>query len=626
MIIKYSIAVCLCVVPSCTMHCAEYAVTGLAELLVIAVLTEQIIQKYLVLGRIFNSVTLFLLLGQMTVLLFGRSFISMSMLTNLASIKALNGKMPIYLSVVFCAALSAFIPHMSLEIRSISKHSLAAVITSFVCLLFSIILTGAEYSPCCNTVKVTGNCISLVKTQKNVERMDSSGFEDLFYQERIADGIKKPKGLPQKPNVILIFVEGLSKNVIDDDRMIMPNLKEFEGKALSFSGYYNHTFATYMGLIGQLYSGYQMNNLDENKLVSIQEILSGKGYHTAFINTEPLNEDFTAYLNRMGFDEVLSLEDKVNKDIEYISDKDAYELLKTYYADQIKDKSPLFLSMYSFGTHVSLDSPDEKFGDGSSNTLNRFYNVDVQLGKFLEWFENSTETDDTILVITSDHASYADDDFNKAFPNVTRESTVLDTIPLYIYHKKVNHQDVDAEGRNSLDLAPTLLDYLDISDENYFLGTSLFTEAEQESYDTVFETTDHILTTENKSIQPLDSDRMLHFNETLQKYYAFKLNKRQEEYVSMEFSDDGSTLYISFSSDGEYEKVKFPIWGEENGQNDLVWYEASKDDDGNWQCAVPIKEHNETGIFKLHIYGIKEKDDQYGEFITSSIFVVDKAG
>ena len=31
-------------------------------------------------------------------------------------------------------------------------------------------------------------------------------------------------------------------------------------------------------------------------------------------------------------------------------------------------------------------------------------------------------------------------------------------------------------GRNSIDLAPTILDYLDFSRENYFLGTSLFAD------------------------------------------------------------------------------------------------------------------------------------------------------
>jgi membrane-anchored protein YejM (alkaline phosphatase superfamily) len=117
-----------------------------------------------------------------------------------------------------------------------------------------------------------------------------------FYKESIEDEISKPSGLPEKPNVILIFTEGLSKSVVEDERNITPNLQKFSKRALSFENYYNHTFATYRGLIGQLYSGYQLNNSDSNNLIALQDIFSAKGYNTAFINTEPDNEEFTTYL------------------------------------------------------------------------------------------------------------------------------------------------------------------------------------------------------------------------------------------------------------------------------------------------------------------------------------------
>ena len=72
--------------------------------------------------------------------------------------------------------------------------------------------------------------------------------------------LKKPNNLPESPNVILIFVEGMSQHIIDDERNIAPNIREVQSKSLNFKNYYNHTFATYAGIIGQLYSGYQLQN------------------------------------------------------------------------------------------------------------------------------------------------------------------------------------------------------------------------------------------------------------------------------------------------------------------------------------------------------------------------------
>lgn len=52
----------------------------------------------------------------------------------------------------------------------------------------------------------------------------------------------------RKQNVILIFTEGLSNHIITDSRNIMPNVAALKNQTISFSNYYNHTFATYRGI------------------------------------------------------------------------------------------------------------------------------------------------------------------------------------------------------------------------------------------------------------------------------------------------------------------------------------------------------------------------------------------
>ena len=48
-----------------------------------------------------------------------------------------------------------------------------------------------------------------------------------------------------------------------------------------------------------------------------------------------------------------------------ISDKDAYEILFDSAMEQSASGVPFFLAIYTFGTHASLDSADETFGDGT---------------------------------------------------------------------------------------------------------------------------------------------------------------------------------------------------------------------------------------------------------------------
>lgn len=90
-------------------------------------------------------------------------------------------------------------------------------------------------------------------------------------------------------------------------------------------------------------------------------------------------------------------------------------------------------------------------------------------------FENNDKYNDLVIVFTTDHCTYEDEDFIRTFePSYTREDYFCDRIPLLIWNNKIEAQEINAEGRNSLCFAPTLLDFLDIDGDNYFLGDSLF--------------------------------------------------------------------------------------------------------------------------------------------------------
>lgn len=469
----------------------EYCLVGTCEIIIVFTITNIIVRKHKRIAIIINSILLLLYNIQMAVLYFGNSFVSMIMLTNIDSLQDLSGKAVIYGMAVLFVMLFSFLPICEVKLNQKylkDNNILSALLAIELCLTMII---GNSYSPFYNLCLLGFQGYKLFRTTNEIAN-DENEYLQLFYKSDITNFYPKQESLPENVNVILIMTEGLSQNIVEDERNIMPNLSKLEKESLYFSNYYNHTFATYRGIIGQLYSGYQLNNLDSNNLISIQSILSDSGYSTAFINTEPSNGEFTGYLTSMGFDEVLGSPSSELNGLGYsISDKDAYAMLFDT-AENFENNSdrPFFLAMYTFGTHASFYSIDEEYGDGSNDYLNKFYNVDFWLGDFLEKFNQSELSDDTLLIFTSDHCTYADNDFVANYPEYSsnRVNSMVDEIPLLFYYKGITAEECSVNGRNSLDLAPTILDYLDITAPNYFLGMSLFgsNEENHNDFDTTF--------------------------------------------------------------------------------------------------------------------------------------------
>lgn len=466
-----------------TTHNYGYVIFAISDVLLIYAITNLLlsVSKYF---YILNSILILLVNVELGVLYFSGSVVTLPMVQNINSARVLGGHAALYIGAIVAVLVFSFLPVVKTKpAKIIAKTGVlaAAIVFQFVL----CIAMGINYS-------AWNSIYTLGKQQVTFWKMSSSQGEikdEELFNETVSDDYRRPSTLSATPNIILIFTEGLSQNIIDDEREIMPNVAALQAESINFDNYYNHTFATFRALQGQLYSGYQLNDSDENHLISIQEILKNYGYYTAMINTEGANNTFSAYLEQMGFDDVLVDPDAeiTSKTSHTESDKQSYEfLLKT--AQELEEKNqPFFLAIYTIGTHASFDSPDEVFEDGSSNVLNRFYNTDYQFGTFFESFNNSELSDDTILIFTTDHSTFAEADYLDAFPDYTRECSDVDEVPLSIYYKGVEPQTIDAEGRNSLDLVPTILDFIDISGGNYFLGKSLFAEKTEElTYETVF--------------------------------------------------------------------------------------------------------------------------------------------
>ncbi len=499
-IIKFVLATVLSFMTYSTTHIITYCIVGLAELTLIFFIYNLIIDKnkwY----RAIACILFFIYVGQMTVLYFGNSYVTLTMLKNVKFLQDLGGRAVAYILGTVLALAIIFLPGKS--VVKLNKRIILYIITALLIAEVAVNIEYKRFSPVQSFATIFVDQIRYQHVKRAAS--DPKVALNTFHKDSLEDGVNKPERLPGKPNIIIIFTEGLSSNIIEDDRNIMPSVKEFEKSCISFKNYYNHTFPTLRGVQGQLYSGYKLDDDNKaNNLISLQSVLKEQGYKTKFVNTEPFNEEFTLYLNNLGFDEIIEDKDNVTGLAEGMTDGEAYRLLMQT-AHELEDSDePFLLGIYTFGTHVSFNSKEYQYGDGANGFLNKFYNCDQMFNYFLEDFKSSKLADNTILIFTTDHSTYADQSYTDLFPDHKRECTDLDEMPLFIYHKDIKPQEIDVNGRNSLCFAPTVLDYLDINTENYFLGTSLFDKNASSSFDRMFYDASYLISTEDGEIRYLE--------------------------------------------------------------------------------------------------------------------------
>lgn len=517
MFIKYLFSVILALLVFIPTRNLLQVSIALLEIGIIFLISNNIAKKHIKLAIFFNNIALLLYNIQMLVLFFGANFLTLVMVLNVSSINGLMGNFTQYAIGFLALILFTFLP---IKYVQIPKFTTSGMLSTFLTaeLVLTMIFSSA-FSPMYAYYQLAHQAKDYIEMKQQV----IADKED-FYKEDIKHFINKPENLVEKPNVVLIFTEGLSQGIVNDPRNIMPNVREYQSKSLTFDNYYNHTFATFSGIVGQLYSGYNQEIGDKNTLISMQSILKDQGYYTSIVNTEPGNKLFTQYLSDMNFDDVLGEPNPNYKGSDKtMSDGEAYEFLYKTIEKQAKSDKPFFTSIYTYGTHMSLDSPDNQFKDGSNPMLNKFYDADIHFANFMKKFEESQMYDDTIIIFTTDHGTFMDAAYKETYPDIPRSNPDLDQIPLFIYHKDVTAKHIDVGGRNSLGLAPTILDYLNISAENYFLGTSLFAPKKESTIlDTTFYDVVYFLSTDNGEIRNFDEKTSQNVLQTIQAYLSVK--------------------------------------------------------------------------------------------------------
>lgn len=437
-----------------------------------------------------------ILLVQLTSYLVTGMYLNPLTVENLNNYNAIGNNL--LLKIIFLCIVFTSLYIYCLTIKKDYSKSKKIIIVTIISFIFIATKSSYPISQFFSTIHKVYKTNIANYNYKNDGKIFLKNFQNSFYQkEKLVSHFNDNQlSIRQNANLIIIFIEGFSERVISEK--ITPNLYRLKERVIVFDSYYNHTAATFRGLRGQLISGYQkiggweeneqglaqitkdqLRNKFEGRIESLPSILNKNGYFSLFIGPHDCKDNLFTMMKSVGF---LMTKGKCDlpehqNPIKELSDRESFDLLKKSIVEiNRKNKIPFFISFYNIETHHGMNVNEVKYPFEDNEYYNKFYNFDHWLGEFVNWFDNSELANNTYLVITADHSTFSVEKFEKLFKFKSKSEThFVDRIPLIIYSKNISQQTINANGRNSLCLAPTMLDLLGLDNiTTHFLGNSLF--------------------------------------------------------------------------------------------------------------------------------------------------------
>jgi hypothetical protein len=245
-----------------------------------------------------------------------------------------------------------------------------------------------------------------------------------------------PSARQAKPrkNIIIFFVEGVSTKLVqpyhDYFQGLTPNINEFSKHAVRVNNYHSHTYATYRALGGQLCSIYPVGRLYKDvSYYCLGHALRDAGYQNHFFVSQRLdNTDLDQVMSKAGFENIYGTEallalvpDHGSSKKSVLPDRVLFEgvIEKLKQFEEPQQSQPFSLGIYNFETHTGIKpfEPGPRYRGSPDSprqpnpALDTFYNFDNQFGKFWKYFKHSKHYGNTIVVVTSDHATFPSKDY-----------------------------------------------------------------------------------------------------------------------------------------------------------------------------------------------------------------------
>ena len=301
-------------------------------------------------------------------------------------------------------------------------------------------------------------------------------------------------GKPNKMNVIMIFMESMSADLIgayDGEKSLTPFLDSLYTKSISFRNIYSAGIHTNHGLYSTLYSfptilkRNAMKGSDIPNYTGLPTILKDNGYQNLFFMThEAQYDNMNAFLRTNGYQHIYSEENYPASEVVNsfgVPDDYLFEYALPVINRQATQKDPFFASILTISNHPPYIVP-EWFKAKSQEKEDQIVEyADYCLKQFMQEASRQPWFDNTLFVFLGDHGKMVGNP----------ESEMPDSynhIPLMFYSSSIESNEVEGLG-GQIDIAPTLLGMLNIGYQKHHLGVDLL----KEERDCIFYTADNMI-------------------------------------------------------------------------------------------------------------------------------------
>ena len=327
------------------------------------------------------------------------------------------------------------------------------------------------------------------------------------------------KSNKELPNIFFIVIESFNESFVekktDDGKEITPFLNSLIPKGIYLEHFYGNSVITVKGHLSILFSilpsyrGLESEEFYSNNFQSLAQILKSAGYKTIFfLGSDPSAMNFQnegPFLTKNGF-EICKGIFNPNKNYKRTNGEPNYNYENPRNESGFGGFKDYVLYQQFFSTLDSLhnnskDSQQKYFGflstysnhipwlkERGDSTIpfpnsistredyaNSLFHVDSYLKTFFDEFKRRKYLENSIIVITGDHSTPSGErgNFHKGIGFYEENFK----IPfLLLWNNNVQPMRITDKAWSQVDIAPTLLDLLNINVNNHFVGKSFLRE------------------------------------------------------------------------------------------------------------------------------------------------------
>jgi tetratricopeptide (TPR) repeat protein len=221
-----------------------------------------------------------------------------------------------------------------------------------------------------------------------------------------------------------------------------------------------------------------VNGVEENGgqvapgAVTLATVLTARGYHTAaFIGGYVLDRQFGLDQGFDFYDSPFDLHPQLGEDAPNLKRPGEDVVRAAIQWLQAHSNQPFFVFLHLYDLHLPYTLPGARSGPTGYDVELRY--VDEVLGRFWQYLATQELLDKTLIVFTSDHGESLGEHGEKTHEYFIYQSTLC--VPLIIHWPAgaPTYPPRVEEPASLLDVAPTILQYLGISQPQQFQGRSL---------------------------------------------------------------------------------------------------------------------------------------------------------